>query len=149
VRFVKVDKFEICCLTTSSFFCALTISNGKNFADLLQNLYFNHFRWKKCYHQLKDEFESFKLKREFLTAEAPNRRLLSKSAELDEEEIQNLKSQIAEMRNRLSSVQNQFDQNRNLLTEHESKEKELHETLAAQKQTFKEKMEAQVSCLPF
>jgi uncharacterized membrane-anchored protein YhcB (DUF1043 family) len=53
------------------------------------------------------------------------------------------------MRNRLSSVQNQFDQNRNLLTEHESKEKELHETLAAQKQTFKEKMEAQVSCLPF
>jgi DNA-binding protein H-NS len=89
------------------------------------------------------------LKREFLTAEAPNRRLLSKSAELDEEEIQNLKSQIAEMRNRLSSVQNQFDQNRNLLTEHESKEKELHETLAAQKQTFKEKMEAQVSCLPF
>jgi peptidoglycan hydrolase CwlO-like protein len=89
------------------------------------------------------------LKREFLTAEAPNRRLLSKSAELDEEEIQNLKSQIAEMRNRLSSVQNQFDQNRNLLTEYESKEKELHETLAAQKQTFKEKMEAQVSCLPF
>jgi hypothetical protein len=30
-----------------------------------------------------------------------------KSAELDEEEIQNLKSQIGELRNRLSAVQNQ------------------------------------------
>ena len=121
------------------------ISQALKELDFLIGFYKNNFRWKKCYHQLKDEFESFKLKREFLTPEAPNRRLLSKSAELDEEEIQNLKSQIAELRSRLSSIQNQFEQNRNLLLEQEAKENELHETLAAQKQSFKEKMDSQVS----
>ena len=108
-------------------------------------------RWKKCYHQLKDEFESYKLRREFLTPEAPlnvaisGRIILSKTAELDEEEIQNLKGQIVELRNRLSMVQTQLDQNRTTLAEYEAKEKELNETLGAQKQSFKEKLESQVN----
>ncbi len=113
----------------------------------LQIVFYGFFnRWKKSYHQLKDEFESYKLKRElFLTSEVtPNRRLLSKSAELDEEEIQNLKGQIAELRNRLSSLQNQLEQTRNLLLEQESKEKALHENLASQRQAFKEKLDSQV-----
>ena len=100
---------------------------------------------------MKDEFESYKLRREFLTPEAPlnvaisGRRILSKTAELDEEEIQNLKGQIVELRNRLSMVQTQLDQNRTTLAEYEAKEKELNETLGAQKQSFKEKLESQVN----
>ena len=87
------------------------------------------------------------MRREFLTPEAPlnvaisGRRILSKTAELDEEEIQNLKGQIVELRNRLSMVQTQLDQNRTTLAEYEAKEKELNETLGAQKQSFKEKLE--------
>ena len=105
---------------------------------------FDRFRWKKCYHQIKDEFDSYKLKREFSTPEPPNRRFFSKTAELDEEEIQSLKVQVGELRNRLSAVQNQLDQNRVVLDEYEAKEKELNESLAQQKSAFKEKLESQV-----
>jgi chromosome segregation ATPase len=71
--------------------------------------------------------------------------MFSKTAELDEEEIQNLKGQIGELRNRLSAVQNQLDQNRIVLEEYEAKEKELHDSMTAQKVAFKEKLESQVT----
>jgi len=49
-------------------------------------------RWKKSYYQLKDEFESFKNRKVDLNAyERTNRKLLHKTAQLDEEEIQDLK----------------------------------------------------------
>ena len=59
--------------------------------------------------------------------------------------LQNLKGQIFELRTRLSSVQNQLEQTRNMLIEQEEKEQELQKTIAAQRQAFKEKLESQVS----
>ena len=59
--------------------------------------------------------------------------------------LQNLKGQIFELRTRLSSVQNQLEQTRNVLSEQEEKEQELQKTIAAQRQTFKDKLESQVS----
>ena len=63
--------------------------------------------------------------------------------------LQNLKGQIFELRTRLSSVQNQLEQTRNVLSEQEEKEQELQKTIAAQRQTFKEKLESQVSADSF
>ena len=58
-----------------------------------------------------------------------------------------MKVQVGELRNRLSAVQNQLDQNRVLLDEYEAKEKELNESLSQQKTAFKEKLDSQVRVL--
>jgi hypothetical protein len=96
IKYAKIDIARPSQICPNGYFWSENIQSGNP-----------GLRWKKCYHQLKDEFESYKLKREFSTPEPPSRRILMKSAELDEEEIQNLKSQIGELRNRLSAVQNQ------------------------------------------